>query len=202
MIFLIFVSLYFKGVILAPNNKYSIWDKVKAVFHKFYLVHSWILRPIYYFFSKILIKNWFWCQSQKFRNIHRKLFSKVAGLKAWQLHCKETPTQVFSCEYCEIFENRFYTTPPVAAFVNLFFFLTMRWGNINTKLHLLMLYCFILANTWNITNINVFYFLPSIFIFQIFFLIFHVKWLSWVRSFMLFCDYIFWKSPKSTHSQN
>ena len=28
---------------------------------------------------------------------------------------RETPTQVFSCEYCEIFNNSFfYRTPPVA----------------------------------------------------------------------------------------
>ena len=29
---------------------------------------------------------------------------------------KETPTQVFSCEFCEIFKNNFFhRTPPVAA---------------------------------------------------------------------------------------
>ena len=32
------------------------------------------------------------------------------------LYLKETPTQVFSCEYCEIFKNSFfYRTPLVAA---------------------------------------------------------------------------------------
>ena len=31
--------------------------------------------------------------------------NKVAGMKA----CKETPTQVFSCEYCEILKNIFFT---------------------------------------------------------------------------------------------
>ena len=31
---------------------------------------------------------------------------------------KQIPTQVLSCEYCEIFKNTlFYRTPPVAAFV-------------------------------------------------------------------------------------
>ena len=31
---------------------------------------------------------------------------------------KETPAQVFSCEYCEIFKNTFFNrTPPVAASV-------------------------------------------------------------------------------------
>ena len=46
-----------------------------------------------------------------FRNIHMKttvlesLFNKVAGLQACN---KETPTQVFSCEYCEIFKNTYF----------------------------------------------------------------------------------------------
>ena len=36
-------------------------------------------------------------------------FNKVVGLK-------ETPTQVFSCEICEIFKNSFFNrTPPVAS---------------------------------------------------------------------------------------
>ena len=33
------------------------------------------------------------------------LFDKVADLKACILIKKETPTQVFSCEYCQIFKN-------------------------------------------------------------------------------------------------
>ena len=47
---------------------------------------------------------------QIFRSIYRKtlvleyLFKKIADLKA----CKETPTQVFSCEYCEIFKKTFF----------------------------------------------------------------------------------------------
>ena len=37
-----------------------------------------------------------------------------------KLYQKETPAQVFSCEYCEIFKNRFfYTTPLMAASVTL-----------------------------------------------------------------------------------
>ena len=33
---------------------------------------------------------------------------------------EETPTQVFSCEYCETFKNSFvFRTPPVAAFLSL-----------------------------------------------------------------------------------
>ena len=47
-------------------------------------------------------------------------FSKSCGADGLQLYEKETPTQVFSCEYCEIFENSFFCRiPPVAAFVSL-----------------------------------------------------------------------------------
>ena len=47
------------------------------------------------------------------------LSNNVAGLKAGNL-LKRDPTQVFSSEYCEIFENIFfYRTPSVAVFVSL-----------------------------------------------------------------------------------
>ena len=40
-------------------------------------------------------------------------FKKSVGV---QLYYKETPTQVFSCEICEMFKNIFlFRTPPVAA---------------------------------------------------------------------------------------
>ena len=43
-------------------------------------------------------------------------FNKVAGLQPATLLKKETPTHVFSCEFCEIFKNTiFYRTPPAAA---------------------------------------------------------------------------------------
>ena len=43
-------------------------------------------------------KSW----SQKFRNIHRKT-------SCWSLFLiKEAPTQVFSCENCEIFKNTYF----------------------------------------------------------------------------------------------
>ena len=35
------------------------------------------------------------------------LFNKVAGL-GQQLYRKETPTQVFSCEICEVFKNTYF----------------------------------------------------------------------------------------------
>ena len=46
------------------------------------------------------------------------LFSiKLQGWKGLELYYKETPTLVFPCEICEIFNNTFFfVTPPVAAF--------------------------------------------------------------------------------------
>ena len=50
----------------------------------------------------------------KLRNNHRKisvsesLFNKVTGLKACIFIKKDTPTQVFSYEYCKIFKNSFF----------------------------------------------------------------------------------------------
>ena len=40
------------------------------------------------------------------------LFNKVAGL---HLYYKETPTQVFSCEYCEMFKSSFLYNTSIAA---------------------------------------------------------------------------------------
>ena len=61
--------------------------------------------------------------SQKFRNrkppVVDSLFNKVEGLMVCNF-IKETPTQVFFCKHCKIFNNSFfYRTPPVAAFVSL-----------------------------------------------------------------------------------
>ena len=37
----------------------------------------------------------------------KSLFHKVTGLKTY-IFIKETPTQVFYCEYCEIFKNTYF----------------------------------------------------------------------------------------------
>ena len=53
--------------------------------------------------------------SQKFHKTHRKtpapdlFFNKVAGLKPATLSKKETLARVFSCEFCEISKNTFFT---------------------------------------------------------------------------------------------
>ena len=54
-----------------------------------------------------------WC-SCKFPDIHKKisvlesLFNKVIGLMTHKVIEKETPTQLFSCEYHKMFENVFF----------------------------------------------------------------------------------------------
>ena len=59
--------------------------------------------------KKAVLKNF----QSEFRNIHRKthvlepLFNKVAGFKACNF-IKETPTQEFSYEYCEIFKKTYF----------------------------------------------------------------------------------------------
>ena len=63
------------------------------------------------------------------RTSRSKVFSDKSVLKnfakftrkhlCWSLKKKNTPTQVFSCEFCEIFKNTsFYRTPPMAASVS------------------------------------------------------------------------------------
>ena len=42
-------------------------------------------------------------------------FNKVAGLRLVTLSKKKTPTQVFSCEFCEIFNNTFFHRTPLVA---------------------------------------------------------------------------------------
>ena len=52
------------------------------------------------------------------RPVFKSAFHKVEGLSL-QRYLKETPTQVLSCEYCQIFKSSlFYKTPPVAATVH------------------------------------------------------------------------------------
>ena len=49
--------------------------------------------------------------------------SFLIKLQSWglQLYWKETPAQVFPCEFCEIFKTTFfYRTPPMAAFLMIF----------------------------------------------------------------------------------
>ena len=50
-------------------------------------------------------------------------YRKLQVLKPAQVYQKETPTQVFSCEYCEIFKNSFLyrTTMVVASGIETFF---------------------------------------------------------------------------------
>ena len=72
----------------------SFWDPVK----KFPMSHQKCST------KKVILKN-----STIFTGKHLcwSLFS--AALESLQLYQKETPTQVFPCEYCRYFRNNFYT---------------------------------------------------------------------------------------------
>ena len=67
---------------------------------------------------------------QKFRNIHKEtvvlesLFNKVAGLKICRFIKKETPTQVFSYEYREIFKDSFFYIRPLVTVYQLVWIMT------------------------------------------------------------------------------
>ena len=77
--------------------------KVLKKFSGSTLTITWILINMSVSYAKTVCRCSLRC-SEKICNIH------------WKTPLKDTPTQVFSCEYCEIFFKRlFYRTPPVAA---------------------------------------------------------------------------------------
>ena len=103
---------------------------------------SWLVLflSVTFFSSQIKVRTWFrssrpevFCKKGVRRNLVKftgkhlcqcLFFNKVAG---WGLK-KETLTQVFSCEFCEISKNTFsYRTPPVAASANLTFSVFLFW---------------------------------------------------------------------------
>ena len=55
--------------------------------------------------------------SQEYICVRVSFFNKVAGrLEACNFIRKETPTEAFSCQFCEVFKNTFFHgTPPIAA---------------------------------------------------------------------------------------
>ena len=91
--------------------------------------HLWLLSLNKCLFFLSLLSLWTnQVQKQSFTdvfyiicNIHRKtpvlesLCNKVVGFKACKF-IKKSPTQLFSYEYCKIFQNFFYRTHSVTAF--------------------------------------------------------------------------------------
>ena len=60
-----------------------------------------------------VLKNF---ENSKGKHLCQSLFLKNLQAEGLQLYLKNTPTQVFSCEVCEIFRNTFfYRTPRVIA---------------------------------------------------------------------------------------
>ena len=64
------------------------------------------------FFKIHVLKNFTIFTEKHVSEQSESLFDKVAGLQFFQ---KETPTQVFSCEYCEIFKDSFFNRTPLIA---------------------------------------------------------------------------------------
>ena len=55
------------------------------------------------------------CKKKENTDTGVNFLNKVTGLRSATLLKEETPIQVFSCEFCEIFKNTFFCrTPPVA----------------------------------------------------------------------------------------
>ena len=48
-------------------------------------------------------------KSRTEKKIFQKIRAKINRPEAWNFIKKETPTQVFSCEFCDIFKNNFFT---------------------------------------------------------------------------------------------
>ena len=53
------------------------------------------------------------------------LFNKVAGLVGLQLYEKEALTQVFSCEFCEIFKNTSRGFFDICALINFYLHISL-----------------------------------------------------------------------------
>ena len=127
-------------------SSYEIWNYF--FFAGIKLPSNWTVSYLFLVLSEAFShSNLFYCLAKK-RSCNRSsplqmsLFNKVTGPQ---------PTQVFSCEYCEIFKNSlFYRTPLVAAsvrFMWLFIFYTI-W-KYQTTSDFLMLSGGIERDRWN-----------------------------------------------------
>ena len=90
--------------------------KKTKIYFVSYLFIKWCeSSPSQTFFQKDVFKNF--CKFHRKNPVLESLFIKILGQTCNFI--KETLTQVFSCEICEIFKNTFFQrTPPVAAFDN------------------------------------------------------------------------------------
>ena len=109
---------------LLPTNYFSVFDHVIGLALKGLRCHSPRKTRHNLFFSLIMgskkstnNKKGVLKKSIKFtgKHLYQSLFfNKVAGLRHFIK--KETPTQMFFCEFCEIFKSTFfYCAPPVTA---------------------------------------------------------------------------------------
>ena len=74
-------------------------------------------------FFKIAVRKNFFLNIVKETPVLKFPFNKVAGLKVCIFIKKETPTHLFSCEYCEILKKRFFTERLTSLGTKLVFFI-------------------------------------------------------------------------------
>ena len=85
--------------------KVSRYSPLESLFYYSYFLLDTVVRKCSV--KKVFIKI---SQNSKENMCQSYLFNKVAGLVGLQLYEKEALTQVFSCEFCEIFKNTFSIT--------------------------------------------------------------------------------------------
>ena len=106
-----FTQRWSVSICMSPPYFFLICDASKTL-HALYRLQSWLLLVslIEAFQTHLILKF--------FRSSHQRCSIKKFVLKVCKIHRKipvaefssdkETPTQVFSCEYCEICKNRFF----------------------------------------------------------------------------------------------
>ena len=83
------------------------------------------------------------CSLKLYLNIVKKAtvlassFNKVAGLKVCIFINKETQTQLFSCEYCEMLNNSFFIERPTTLGTKLIFFIFRTHRNVGSSTSLI-----------------------------------------------------------------
>ena len=111
---------------------HSIWSLLwkKWEFSFFYIKTTFRYSRSQMFFQKGALKNF---TIFKRKHVLESLFNKFVSVQAR----KETPIQVFSCEYCEIFKNTFfYRTDSVASVprLDVFTYCCVKQSRANTRI--------------------------------------------------------------------
>ena len=92
---------------LKSSQREISFEKMLLEFDKFFNVIVKYLcfqkQPLEVFYKKAVLKK---LAIFTGKHLHWSIF--LIKLQALQLYCKEIPTQLFSCEYCEIFKKTYF----------------------------------------------------------------------------------------------